>query len=125
MSTSPANMHDWEFERESEKEFKRDMEQRANEIADEISERILELEMSSGHGKTGQALMSRLLMDLCEKEIDGQAFRTYLFKLWKHRNAYADEERKKISKAAQGIANLLALPLRSIVSSDIHKEFDA
>jgi signal recognition particle GTPase len=125
MSTSPANFHDWQYERESEKEFKRDMEKRANEIADEISERILDLEMSSGHGNAEQALMGRVLMDLCEKEIAWQAFRTYLFKLWKHRNAYDDEERKKISRAAQAIANMIAPMIRDIVSSDVHKEFGA
>lgn len=125
MSTSPANFHDWEYERASEKEFKRDMEQRSDEIADAISERISDLEMSSGHGADEQTIMGRVLMDLCEKEIDGQSFRTYLFKLWKHRNAYDDEGRRKISRAAQGIANTIALPLRSIVSSDIHKEFGA
>ena len=125
MSTSPANMHDWEFERESEKEFKRDMEQRANEIADEISERILELEMSSGHGKAEQALMQRVLDELFRSTIATEQLRRYLFEIWKQRNASTIQDKKKMARAAQIIANTIAPMIRDTVSSDVHKEFGA
>ena len=122
MSTSPANFHDWEYERESEKEFKRDTEQRANDIADAISERIRDLDISSGHGKAEQALMQRVLDELFRSTIATEQLRRYLFELWKQRDA---QDKKKMVRAAQVIANTIALPLRSIVSSDIHKEFGA
>jgi len=125
MNTAPGNMHDWDFERESEKEFKRDMEQRANEIADEISERIRDLEISSGHGKAEQALMQRVLDELFQSTIATEQLRRYLFEIWKQRGASTIQDKKKMERAAQAIANTIALPLRSIVSSDVHKEFDA
>ncbi|MBK8184301.1 MAG: hypothetical protein IPK63_16045 [Candidatus Competibacteraceae bacterium] len=87
MSTSPANFHDWEYERESEKEFKRDTEQRANDIADAISERIRDLDISSGHGKAEQALMQRVLDELFRSTIATEQLRRYLFELWKQRDA--------------------------------------
>ena len=125
MNTAPGNMHDWDFERESEKEFKRDMEQRANEIADEISERIRDLEISSGHGKAEQALMQRVLDELFQSTIATEQLRRYLFEIWKQRGASTIQDKKKMERAAQAIANTIALPLRFIVSSDVHKEFDA
>lgn len=125
MNTAPGNMHDWDFERESEKEFKRDMEQRANEIADEISERIRDLEISSGHGKAEQALMQRVLDELFQSDIATETLRRYLFELWKQRSAYTIQDKKKMARAAQVIANLLSPILRDIMSSDVRKEFDA
>lgn len=122
MSTSPANFHDWEYERESEKEFKRDTEQRANDIADAISERIRDLDISSGHGKAEQALMQRVLDELFRSTIATEQLRRYLFELWKQRDA---QDKKKMARAAQIIANTIAPILRDIVSSDVRKEFDA
>ncbi|MBK8191430.1 MAG: hypothetical protein IPK79_13405 [Vampirovibrionales bacterium] len=124
MSTSPANFHDWEFERESEKEFKRDMEKRADAISDAISERISDLEMSSGHGKAEQELMQRVLDTLFESDIATETLRRYLFEMWKQRNQ-GDSGRGKMIRAAQAIANTIALPVQDIVSSDVRKEFDA
>ncbi len=125
MNTAPGNMHDWEFERESEKEFKRDMEQRANDISDAISERLLDLEISSGHGKDEQKLMGRVLDTMFESDIATGTFRRYLFELWRRRNAQDEEDKKKMARASQVIANMIAPILRDIVSSDIHKEFGA
>jgi len=122
MSTSPANFHDWEYERESEKEFKRDTEQRANDIADAISERIRDLDISSGHGKAEQALMQRVLDELFRSTIATEQLRRYLFELWKQRDA---QDKKKMVRAAQVIANTIAPMIRDTVSSDVHKEFGA
>jgi signal recognition particle GTPase len=112
MSTSPANFHDWEYESESARDA---------EIQDEIAERILELEMSSGHGKIAQHLMERVLDELSKSDIATETIRSYLFEVWKRRNA---QETKKMVRAAQVIANTIAPILRDIVSSDVHKEFD-
>ena len=122
MSTSPANFHDWEYERESEKEFKRDTEQRANDIADAISERIRDLDISSGHGKAEQALMQRVLDELFRSTIATEQLRRYLFELWKQRDA---QDKKKMVRAAQVIANTITPMIRDTVSSDVHKEFGA
>ena len=116
MSTSPANMHDWDFERESAK---------AVEIQDAISDRIKDLEMSSGHGKAEQALMQRVLDELFQSDIATETFRRYLFEIWKQRFAQDADEKKKMARAAQVIANTIAPIVRDIVSSDVHKEFDA
>ena len=125
MSTSPASFHDWEYERESKKEFKRDTEQRANDIADAISERIRDLDISSGHGKAEQALMQRVLDELFRSTIATETFHCYLFKLWQTRNAQDEEDKKKMARAAQIIANTIAPMIRDTVSSDVHKEFGA
>lgn len=125
MSTSPANMHDWDFDRESEKEFKRDTEKRADEIADAISERISDLEISSGHGKAEQELMQRVLDELFHSDIATETLRRYLFEIWKQRGASTIGDKNKMARASQVIANLLAPTIRSIVSSEIHKEFGA
>lgn len=117
MSTSPANMHDWEYESESEKEFKRDI-----EIGDAISERIRDLDISSGHGKAEQALMQRVLDELFRSTIATEQLRRYLFELWKQRDA---QDKKKMVRAAQVIANTIAPMIRDTVSSDVHKEFGA
>lgn len=122
MSTSPANFHDWEYERESEKEFKRDTEQRANDIADAISERIRDLDISSGHGKAEQALMQRVLDELFRSTIATDTLHRYLFEIWKQRDA---QDKKKMVRAAQVIANTIAPMIRDTVSSDVHKEFGA
>jgi signal recognition particle GTPase len=116
MSTSPANMHDWEFERESARDA---------EIKDAISERIQDLEMSSGHGDDEQKLMERVLAKLFQSDIATETFHCYLFKLWQTRNAQDEEDKKKMARAAQIIANTIAPILRDIVSSDVRKEFDA
>jgi hypothetical protein len=125
MSTSPANMHDWDFERESEKEFKCDMEQRDNDISDAIAERIRDLEISSGHGDAEQKLIGRALDTLFESDIATGTFRRYLFEIWKQRSASTIQDKKKMARASQVIANLLAPILRDIVSSDVHREFGA
>ncbi len=124
MSTEPGNMHDWDFERESEKEFKCDMEQRDNDISDAIAERIRDLEISSGHGDAEQKLMERVLAKLFQSDIATETFHCYLFKLWQTRNAQEEEDKKKMARAAHVIANTIAPIMRDIVSSDIHKEFD-
>lgn len=116
MSTSPANMHDWDFERESAK---------AVEIQDAISDRIGDLEMSSGHGDDEQKIMERALDTLFESDIATGTFRRYLFEIWKHRSASTIQDKKKMARAAQVIANLLSPILRDIMSSDVRKEFDA
>ena len=116
MSTSPANFHDWEYEKESARDI---------EIADAIAERIGDLEQSSGHGKDEQALMQRVLDELFQSTIATEQLRRYLFEIWKQRGASTIQDKKKMERAAQAIANTIALPLRSIVSSDVHKEFDA
>lgn len=115
MSTSPGNMHDWDFERESA---------RSVAILDAISDRIQDLEMSSGHGEDEQKLMGRVLDTLFESDIATETLRRYLFEMWKQRNQ-GDSGRGKMIRAAQAIANTIALPLLAIVSSDIHKEFGA
>ncbi len=125
MNTAPGNMHDWEYEHESEKEFKRDTEKRADEIADAIAERISDLEISSGHGKAEQELMRRVLDELFQSDIATETFRRYLFELWKQRGASTIQDKKKMARASQVIANLLAPILRDTVSSDVHKEFGA
>lgn len=116
MSTSPANMHDWEFERESARDA---------EIQDAIAEHIRDLEISSGHGDDEQKLMGRVLDTMFESDIAAYKLRRYLFEIWRRRNAQDEEGKKKMARAAQVIANLLAPIMRDIVSSDIHKEFDA
>jgi len=115
MSTSPANMHDWEYERESARDA---------EIQDAISDRMQDLEMSSGHGKDEQKLMGRVLDTLFESDIATETLRRYLFEMWKQRNQ-GDSGRGKMIRAAQAIANTIALPVQDIVSSDVRKEFDA
>jgi signal recognition particle GTPase len=125
MSTSPANFHDWEYELASEEEFKRDMEQRSDEIADAISERISDLGMSSGHGADEQKLMGRVLDTLFESDIASGTFKRYLFEIWKQRSASTIQDKKKMARAAQVIANLLSPIMRDIVSSDVHREFGA
>lgn len=114
MSTSPANMHDWEFERESARDA---------EIQDAIAEHIRDLEISSGHGDDEQKLMGRVLDTMFESDIAAYKLRRYLFEIWRRRNAQDEEGKKKMARAAQVIANLLAPIMRDIVSSDIHKEF--
>ena len=116
MSTSPANFHDWEFEKESARDI---------EIADAIAERIQDLEMSSGHGNDEQKLMERVLDTMFESDIATGTFRRYLFEIWKQRSAYTIQDKKKMARAAQVIANLLSPILRDIMSSDVRKEFDA
>lgn len=116
MSTSPANFHDWQYERESARDA---------EIKDAISERIQDLEMSSGHGDDEQKLMERVLAKLFQSDIATETLRRYLFELWKQRNAQDEEGKKKMARAAQVIANTIAPILRDLVSSDVHKEFDA
>jgi len=116
MSTSPANMHDWQYERESARDA---------EIKDAISERIQDLEMSSGHGDAEQKLMERVLDQLFQSDIATGTFRRYLFEIWKQRSASTIQDKKKMARAAQVIANLLSPILRDIVSSDVRKEFDA
>jgi signal recognition particle GTPase len=114
MSTSPANFHDWEYERESARDI---------EISDAISDRMQDLEMSSGHGQDEQKLMGRVLDTLFESDIATETFRRYLFEIWKQRSASTIQDKKKMARASQVIANLLAPILRDIVSSDVHKEF--
>ncbi len=116
MSTEPGNMHDWEFEKESARDA---------EIKDAIAERIQDLEMSSGHGKDEQKLMGRVLDTLFESDIATETLRRYLFELWKQRGASTIQDKKKMARAAQVIANTIAPMVRSIVSSDVHKEFGA
>lgn len=116
MSTEPGNMHDWQYERESARDA---------EIKDAISERIQDLEMSSGHGDAEQKLMERVLAKLFQSDIATETFHCYLFKLWQTRNAQDEEEKKKMARAAQVLANTIAPIMRDIVSSDIHKEFGA
>lgn len=114
MSTSPENFHDWEHERESARDI---------EISDAISDRMQDLEMSSGHGQDEQKLMGRVLDTLFESDIATETFRRYLFEIWKQRSASTIQDKKKMARASQVIANLLAPILRDIVSSDVHKEF--
>ena len=114
MNTAPGNMHDWDFERESAK---------AVEIQDAISDRIQDLEMSSGNGDAEQKLIERVLDTMFESDIATGTFRRYLFELWKQRGASTIQDKKKMARASQVIANLLAPILRDIVSSDVHKEF--
>lgn len=116
MSTSPANFHDWQYERESARDA---------EIQDAIAERIRDLEISSGHGDDEQNLIGRVLDTLFESDIATGTFRRYLFEMWRRRNAQDEEDKKKMARAAQIIANTIAPILRDIVSSDVHKEFDA
>ena len=115
MSTSPANMHDWEFERESAK---------AVAIQDAISDRIQDLEMSSGHGDAEKKLMGRVLDQLFQSDIATETFRRYLFEIWKQRNASTIQDKKKMARAAQIIANTIAPIFRDIVSNDVRNEFD-
>lgn len=113
MSTSPANFHDWQYERESARDI---------EISDAISERFRDLEISSGHGKAEQELMQRVLDELFRSTIATEQLRRYLFELWKQRDA---QDKKKMVRAAQVIANTIAPMIRDTVSSDVHKEFGA
>ncbi len=115
MSTSPANMHDWREERESARDI---------EIADSIAERISDLEKSSGHGDDEQKLIERVLDTMFESDIATGTFRRYLFEIWKQRSASTIQDKKKMARAAQVIANLLSPILRDIVSSDVRNEFD-
>lgn len=115
MSTSPANFHDWEYEKESARDI---------EIADAIAERIGDLEQSSGHGKDEQALMQRVLDELFQSDIATAMLRRYLFEIWKQRGGVGYADKQKMVRAAQAIANTIALIMRDIVSSDVHKEFD-
>lgn len=115
MSTSPANMHDWREERESARDA---------EIKDAIAERIHDLEMSSGHGDDEQKLMGRVLDTMFESDIAAYKLRRYLFEIWRRRNAQDEEDKKKMARAAQIIANTIAPIMRDIVSSDVRKEFD-
>ena len=116
MSTSPANMHDWKEERESARDA---------EIKQAIAERIRDLDQSSGHSEDAQEFMGDVLSAIADSGILIETFHCYLFKLWQTRNAQDEEDKKKMARAAQVIANLLAPIMRDIVSSDIHKEFDA
>ena len=116
MSTSPANFHDWEHERESARDIA---------LSDAIAERIQDLEISSGHGDAEQKLMDRVLDQLFQSDIATETLRRYLFEIWKQRSGAGYADKQKMVRAAQAIANTIALPLRSIVSSDIHKEFGA
>lgn len=116
MSTAPGNFHDWEYERESARDI---------EISYAISERFRDLEISSGHGKAEQELMQRVLDELFNSDIATETLRRYLFEIWKQRNAQDEEDKKKMARAAQIIANTIAPILRDIVSSDVRKEFDA
>ncbi len=116
MSTSPANMHDWQYERESARDA---------EIKQAIAERIRDLEQSSGHGADEQKLISQVLDQLFQSDIATETFRRYLFELWKQRGASTIQDKKKMARASQVIANLLAPILRDTVSSDVHKEFGA
>lgn len=116
MSTSPENMHDWQYERESARDA---------EIQDAIAEHIRDLEISSGHGDAEQKHMGRALEVVFESDIASGTFKRYLFEIWKKRNASTIQDKKKMARAAQIIANLLAPILRDIVSSDVRKEFDA
>ena len=109
-------LHDWQFERESAK---------AVEIQDAISDRIKDLEMSSGHGDDEQKIMERALDTLFESDIATGTFRRYLSEIWKQRSASTIQDKKKMARAAQVIANLLSPILRDIMSSDVRKEFDA
>ena len=115
-TTSPANMHDFDFERESERDA---------EITVAIAERICDLEISSGHGKDEQKIMERVLDTLFQSDIATETFRRYLFEIWKQRFAQDANEKKKMARAAQIIANLIAPIVSDIVSSDVWKEFDA
>ena len=115
-TTSPANMHDFDFERESERDA---------EITVAIAERICDLEISSGHGKDEQKIMERVLDTLFQSDIATETFRRYLFEIWKQRSASTIQDKKKMARAAQVIANLLSPILRDIMSSDVRKEFDA
>jgi signal recognition particle GTPase len=116
MNTAPGNMHDWDFERESAK---------AVEIQDAISDRIQDLEMSSGHGKDEQKLIERVLDTLFESDIASGTFKRYLFELWKQRGASTIQDKKKMARASQVIANTIAPILRDLVASDVRNEFDA
>lgn len=116
MSTEPGNMHDFECERESAK---------AVEIQDAISDRIQDLEMSSGHGDAEQKLIERVLDTMFESDIATGTFRRYLFELWKQRGASTIQDKKKMARASQVIANTIAPILRDLVASDVRNEFDA
>ena len=115
MSTSPANMHDWDFERDSAK---------AVAIQDAISDRIQDLEMSSGHGDDEQKLMGRVLDTLFESDIASGTFKRYLFEIWKQRSASTIQDKKKMARAAQVLANTIAPVLRDIVTSDVSRSFE-
>ena len=115
MSTSPANFHDWEHERESARDI---------EISDAISDRIQDLEMSSGHGDAEKKLMGRVLDQLFQSDIATETFRRYLFEIWKQRNASTIQDKKKMARAAQVIANMIAPVLRDIVTSDVSRSFE-
>ena len=116
MNTAPGNMHDWDFERESAK---------AVEIQDAISDRIQDLEMSSGNGDAEQKLIERVLDTMFESDIATGTFRRYLFELWKQRGASTIQDKKKMARASQVIANTIAPILRDLVASDVRNEFDA
>ena len=69
--------------------------------------------------------MQRVLDELFQSDIATETFRRYLFEIWKQRFAQDADEKKKMARAAQVIANTIAPIVRDIVSSDVHKEFDA
>ena len=116
MSTEPGNMHDWQEEHESARDA---------EIKQAIAERLRELEQSSGHSEDAQEFMGDVLSAINDSGILSEIFHCYLFKLWQTRNAQDEEEKKKMARAAQVLANTIAPIMRDIVSSDIHKEFGA
>lgn len=116
MSTSPSNMHDWQYEHESAK---------AASIQDAISERIQDLEMASGHGEDELSIIFQALTFISESDTLARIFGRYIFEIWKQRGSCTDDEKRKKERAAQVIGNLLGRVVRDIVSSDINKEFDA
>ncbi len=116
MITSPENFHDCQYGRESARDA---------EIKDAIAERIRDLEKSSGHSEDAQEFMGDVLSAINDSGILSETFHCYLFKLWQTRNAQDEEDKKKMMRAAQVLANTIAPIMRDIVSSDVHKEFDA
>jgi signal recognition particle GTPase len=95
------------------------------EIQDAISDRIQDLEMSSGHGDAEQKLMGRVLDTLFESDIATEHSAAICSRFGSSASASTIQDKKKMARAAQIIANLLAPILRDIVSSDVRKEFDA
>ena len=116
MSTSPANMHDWQYEHDSSRDA---------EIKQAIAERIQDLEQSSGHGEDVQEFMGDVLSAIADSGVVSETFHCYLFELWKQRGASTIQDKKKMVRAAQVLANTIAPIMRDIVSRDVSKEFDA
>ncbi len=113
---SPANFHDWGYERESARDL---------EIKREVKERIDELMLSSGHGKAEQDVMEQALSRLAESEIGYGTLKRYMFELWSLRGAKTFGDRRRKARAAQVIGNLLGPIVHDLVTHEVAKEFGA